>query len=280
MGMCTATSLRLLNDAARRSGRRSTVQLPGRFARKAEAHDTSTPLSEMFMAGEAVMKVYLTLLLLTCKEPHDLNKKVGDHYWASLFGYEELDPQRPSTGPGTKRIKRAMAKLAATGPTSETRWIIRGPRVPRQGYPITVTHMGTEGPPYITVPLEFWSNGWIAVISARGLFVYLILRLVLAGKPDSTGIHVSKDQRAQHFIGYDTWARGLKELERLGLARTQLAQSVEDDWHSELAFRKVVYLRTTFLKENLSPKYPIDLKAPAPTANPENPEEFAAPAAT
>lgn len=261
MGTRTVTADRLLRRAVQRSGRRSTVQLPGRFARIEEPDQNTTPLSEMFEHGEVMLKVYLTLVLLTCQEPHDLFDRAADHYWAEMLGYEELNHSDPIPGAGTKRIKRAMAKLQKSGPTADTPWVERA-REPGKGYKIVVTQLPRGRAPYITLPLEFWSNGWIAVISARALFVYLILRLILAAKSDETCTHVSASDRRDHAIKDDTWQRGLKELEALGLVRTEIAKIVEDRWSNELFPRKVVYLNNHYLKATRSPIEPVDLKSP------------------
>lgn len=235
------------------------MQLPAQFVRKVDPDQTWTPLSEMFEGGEAPMKLYLTLVLLTCAEPHDLHYRAADHYWAEMFGYEDPYISGPVAGAGTKRIKRAMAKLTSSGPAPNTPWVARV-REPGKGYKIEVTHLPPGRAPYITVPLEFWSNGWIAVISARALFVYLILRLILAGKSDRACTHVSGSDRRDYLIKDDTWQRGLKELEDLRLVRTEIAKVVPGHWSNERIPRKVVYLNNEYLKTNSAPTQHVDLE--------------------
>jgi hypothetical protein len=213
----------------------------------------------MFLLGEAAMKVYLSLVLLTRQPPHDLYRTFTDNFWAEMLGYEELNDADPIPGAGTKRIKRAMTALQKSGPDEETRWITRI-REPGKGYKFGVTHLPPTGAPYITIPLELWSNGWINVLSARALFVYLILRLILRGADDSVGTHVSVTDRKNHAIKDDTWQRGLKELETLGLARSESGKSTEDRWSNELLTRKIVYLNNTHMKATMSPVAPIGSK--------------------
>lgn len=256
MGSLTVTAQHLLKRAIGMSGRRSTVQLPREFARIQKPSQTETPLSAMFSHGEAVMKVYLTLVLLTRKPPHDLFRTLPDHFWAEMLGYEELDSADPVPGAGTKRIKRAMSLLQRSGPDEETHWIERT-RVPGRGYKHAVTHLPPTEPPYITIPLELWSHGWITILSARGLFVYLVLRLILKGANDDVGAHVSATDRKDHAIKDDTWQRGLKELETLGLARSETGKTTEDRWSNELITRKLVYLNNNYLKTTMSPEDPI-----------------------
>ncbi|GGL44099.1 hypothetical protein [Nocardia jinanensis] len=258
MGRVTVTAKEQLAEAVKRSGRRSTVQLPEEFARIQDPGDTSTPLSSLFLQGEVALKIYLTLVMLTAAEPHKLRRVVPDHYWAELLGYEELNPADPIAGAGTRRVRRAMKALGAGGPEGKgwvTRTLDRG-----RGYAITVVHPdGPKRAPYITIPLEFWSRGWINVISARGLFVYLCLRLVLAGKKDHEGAHVSTTDRARFLIKDDTWQRGVRELEELGLARSETTRAAPDRWSTDLRIRKVYYLNTEFLKENDSRLEPVVL---------------------
>lgn len=259
MGSLTVTAQQLLEKAVKMSGRRSTVQLPREFARVQTPTQTETPLSAMFLLGEAAMKVYLSLVLLTRQPPHDLYRTFTDNFWAEMLGYEELNDADPIPGAGTKRIKRAMTALQKSGPDEETRWITRI-REPGKGYKFGVTHLPPTGAPYITIPLELWSNGWINVLSARALFVYLILRLILRGADDSVGTHVSVTDRKNHAIKDDTWQRGLKELETLGLARSESGKSTEDRWSNELLTRKIVYLNNTHMKATMSPVAPIGSK--------------------
>ena len=257
MGTVTVTAKRLLADAVKKSGRRHTVQLAEAFARVQKADQSSTGLSDLFALGEVPMKLYLTLVMLTRKPPHELFRMVPDHYWAELLGYEELNDADPIPGAGTRRIKRAFTVLQSAGPNGTsmvTRTPIRGkgakiavpihPPIPIQA-------------PWITIPLELWSRGWINVMSGRALFVYLCLRLVLAGRPDGEGAHVSSWDRERLAIKEDTWQRGVSELERLGLVRTATARVAVDRWTTDLRQRKVYYLNNQVLMDTDSPLQPV-----------------------
>jgi hypothetical protein len=95
------------------------------------------------------------------------------------------------------------------------------------------------------------------VLSGRALFVYLCLRLVLAGRPDDEGAHVSSWDRERLAIKEDTWQRGVSELERLGLVRTATARVAVDRWTTDLRQRKVYYLNSQFLLDTDSPLQPV-----------------------
>lgn len=254
MGSVTVTAKRLLTEAVKNSGRRTTVQLAEDYARTQKPADTSTGLSELFALGEVPMKLYLTLVMLTRKAPHELFRARPDHYWAEMLGYEELNDADPIPGAGTRRIKRAFKTLSAAGPKGAS-LVTRTP-IPGHGAKITVPVHPPQPSraPWITIPLELWSRGWINVLSARALFVYLCLRLVLAGKPDRDGAHVSTWDRSRFCMKDDTWQRGVKELEVLGLARSEERDGVPADrWSTDLHRRKVYYLNNTFLAENDAP---------------------------
>ena len=256
MGAVTITAKRLLDDAVKKSGRRSTVQLVEGFARIQSRDETTTGLSALFALGEVPLKVYLTLVMLTRQPPHELFRTVPDHYWAELLGYEELNDADPVPGSGTRRIKRAMAALEKVNPAGVS-WISRE-KIAGRGWQIRVAHPpGEPRAPWITIPLEVWSRGWINVMSARALLVYLGLRLILAGKSDGEGSHVSSWDRGRLLIKDDTWQRGVNELQRLGLVRCEIKRVAVDRWSADLRKRQVYYLNNSFLKENDSPSMPV-----------------------
>ena len=233
------------------------VVAPSSSPRIQSANQTSTGLSELYALGEVPMKLYLTLVMLTRKEPHELFRLVPDHYWAELLGYEELNDADPIPGAGTRRIKRAFSTLETAGPNGTsmvTRTPIRG-RGARIAVPIHPPLPSRA--PWITIPLELWGRGWLNVMSARALFVYLCLRLVLAGKRDEEGAHISPWDRERMAIKEDTWQRGVKELEQLGLARSDIARVAVDRWTSDLSQRKVYFLNNGFLVDHDSPLQPI-----------------------
>jgi hypothetical protein len=55
----------------------------------------------------------------------------------------------------------------------------------------------------------------------------------------------------------DTWHRGLKELEALGLARSEETRAAKDRWSTDLRERKVYYLNSDYLKATDSPLEPL-----------------------
>lgn len=256
MGVVTVTAKRLLADVVRDSGRRSTVQIPESFARISDAAELSTPLSRLFLQGEAVLKLYLTLLLLTRKPPHELFRPITDPFWANLFGFEERSESRPAPGAGTRRVKRALVAL-------ERGWEPDGPlivrRMERGRGPVlqVVPPAGAMVVPYITLPLELWSRGWINVMTARALYVYVCLRLMFVSKSPGDPVHVSKWERERFAMSDDTWQRGVGELVRLGLLRSEREVVAADSWSHDRRPRKVLYLEDAHLIDKDSPTKPL-----------------------
>ena len=256
MGEVTVTAKRLLGDVVNDSGRRSTVQIPESFARITEATQTSTPLSRLFLQGEAPLKLYLTLLLLTRKSPHELFRPKADPFWANLFGFEERTEARPAPGAGTRRVKRALAAL-------ERGWDPDGPRIVRtvergRGPVLRVVHPeGAVVTPYITLPLELWSRGWINVMSARALYVYVCLRLMFVSKGATDPVYVSRWERERFAAEDDTWQRGVAELVRLGLLRKSREVVAADGWSHDRRPRNVLYFDEATMRENDSPTRPV-----------------------
>lgn len=256
MGAVTVTAKRLLADVVRQSGRKSTVQMPESFARITDPSQTSTPLSRLFAGGEVQLKLYLTLVLLTRKPPHELFRPKADFYWANVLGYEERTEANPAPGAGTRRIKRALKALEADVPPS-------GPLIKRRVEhgrgPVlqVVPPPGEMRPPYITLPIELWSRGWLNVMSARALFVYVCLRLMFVSKHDGDPVHVSVWERDRFTMSDDTWQRGVAELKRLGLIGSTTAPVEADVWSSDRRPRKMLYLNHAYLLENDSPTQPV-----------------------
>lgn len=253
MGQVTLTAARLLERAVKDSGRRTTVQIPEEFARISAPGDDSTPLSRLFLQGEVVLKLYLTMLLLTRKPPHDLFRTYVDQYWANLFGFEERTEANPRPGAGTRRVRRAMKVLR--DPDSPVGQLLTTRIEKGVGPVVQVVHpTGAIQAPYITLPLELWSNGWINVMTARALYVYVCLRLLLGNNAQAK--YVSVWDREGFAMSDDTWHRGVAELERLGLVSSTMDTVKSDDWSQDLRPRRVHSLELTTLVNDKSPLEP------------------------
>lgn len=202
----SATQLDLLATLVSESGRRRTVQLAGSFAYQEGARPK---LKELVGMGSVALKLYLTLVMATRREPHALYRGTSAARFARTLGFDdgELDDPRSA---GTRRVQRAIHALHGKS------FIVRTPR-PGRVDQIEVRHFPVQEPPYVTLPLDLWRNGWICVLSVRALAVYVCLRRHCKGNEDE-GFHVTPWVRRRAYqLAEDTWTGGLEDLELAGL---------------------------------------------------------------
>jgi hypothetical protein len=210
----------LLKGAVNESKRRSTVQLAEEFARTTNTTPAGAvpPLTDLLWMGEVPLRLYLTLVMMTAKAAEQgaarpLHRETAPSHFAEMLGYDNLADGVNPPGAGTRRVQRAMEALRDKG-------FIELRKEPGH-YPwIAVVHPGDGGdltPPYITIPIEIWKNGWITALSARAFTVYIALRLVTIGKKQGQGQHLPPYERDKFQLSPDTWQRGTKELAAKGL---------------------------------------------------------------
>lgn len=221
MPSLSSAQLDLLSRMTSESGRRDTVQVAGVFA---WSETGAPPLKELLGMGSVALKLYRTLVMATRQPLHELFRGTSAARLARMLGFDDSTFDDASSS-GTRRVQRAIRQLDAKGFIERT---------PRKGQVdlIKVRHfadgadlssssvrlMSTQrGERYVTLPLNLWRNGWINLISVRGLAVYVALRRHCAGKEDQP-IHVSPHERSRGYqLSEDTWAGGLRDLEALGL---------------------------------------------------------------
>lgn len=234
--MDTQTALRLLKKLPRQFGRRAAVQLGEAFIFggdivNAAGHRVVMPGDRPPLAtlvgNEVALKVYLTLVLMTKTPPNKLYRPRMVAELAETLAYDLLGPPDYSTGPGTRRVRRALARLDQLGLVELS--TIGG------AYEVTVTHMpNVEDPPYISLPVELWSRGWILDMHPPALAVYLYLRLTGArqGRP----VAIDPIDRDRTTLSADTFTRGLKQLTGLGILQERPAM-IEDRYGRRRAHR-------------------------------------------
>jgi len=202
-----------------------------------------TPLSAMVVGGqggEVRLKLFLTLLWLAARPPHQVKDKTAGAY-AHLFGLPE-----PETN-GAKRVAAAIDWLVDNEFVTADR---------KNGRPavLTLRHERTKAPytrptkpgnddkvapadVWVSIPSEVWSQGWMAVLSGRALTTLAILLDESLGRPEVKGeertgrsgvpyLHITKSGwvwiaesvlDSRYRISYDLWGKGLKELHAHGL---------------------------------------------------------------
>lgn len=171
-----------------------------------------TPLGSLMQMGDAGLRLYLSLVAATRKDPHELWHRWPAAQLARMLGYDD-SPRNDHGSTGTRKIQRTLSALQNADEKFVT--ISKQP-----GYPdrITVNHIGEANmqPPYVTVGLDLWRQGWIVTMSKRALAVYLALRRECAGK-EETAFQVTPRRRANYGMSSDTWSRGENDLAAYGL---------------------------------------------------------------
>lgn len=222
------TSLTLAGEAAVRVKNRDAAIRNG-FIEAATGSDVDAPLAVMMrggQGGEARLKLMLSLLWVSGLHPHDTS--FPGRAWAGLINLPE-----PNTN-GARRISAAVATL-------EAQKLVRVER--HDGLPPTVfvkdergidkdyehpgaviaARKGTEETTesseyYVKLPPEFWTKGWIGVLSAPAVAMWLVL-LRQAGRTGSTtGLWFSQKDALRRFgLSPDTRSAGFQELTERGL---------------------------------------------------------------
>lgn len=209
---------KLLRKLPAKFGRRSAVQLGQAFVFGGDdmVNTDGEPLSmpggrtplATLVGNEVAFKTYLTLVLMTKTSPHNLYRPRMFTELAEILAYEVLKPPNYRSGPGTRRVKRAMTLLNTLGLIKMT--------TNRGEFSVMVAHMpNADSPPFITLPTQLWSNGWLLDMKPPALAVYIYLRLIGARK----GHPVAIDQYdlARTGLSDDTVARGIRQLRCLGI---------------------------------------------------------------
>lgn len=212
------TARKLLRTFPGKFGRRAAVQLGQAFVFGGEemVNPEGEPLAMpggrtplvTLVGNDVAFKTYLTLVLMTKSPPHDLYRPRMFTELAEILAYEVLEPPDYRSGPGTRRVKRAMTLLHKFGLIKMT--------TNRGEFSVRVTHMpNAETPPFISLPTQLWSHGWLLIMKPPALAVYMYLRFVGARKGHPVAI--DPYDRARTGLSDDTVARGLRQLGELGI---------------------------------------------------------------
>lgn len=215
------------------------------FVERARPADREPPLAEILRGGQGGsvrLKLLLSLLWVSVRFPHETQYPARG--WAAL-----LDLPEPETN-GARRINAAVTWLA-------DRKFVRV--TSRPGVPSTIYLMderGTDSPYrlpaevvkgkkltheeisrdeyWISLPPEFWLNGWIAVLSGSAVAMLLVLldEAGKAGKGSIRGLwHSPRLAQDRFALSQDTRTNGLLELEAYGIVdkrRSSISPGVFD----------------------------------------------------
>ena len=169
------------------------------------------PLVRMLRGGRGGtvrLKLYLSLLWIASGEPHDA--QFPARAWAEL-----LDLNDPDTL-GARRVKDAVDWLDREGFLKVERQAGR-PSIlfllDDAGRRTDYAKPGTVKEVYDRLPAVFWTNGWLAVLSASAIALLLV-----ANDQRPGWFWLSPDvARKLYGMSPDTWLRASRELESHGL---------------------------------------------------------------
>lgn len=187
--------------------------------------------------GEVRLKLYLSLLWTSASDPYDT--KIPAYSWAELLALPD---------PGGKGARRVRAALH----------VLEGMRLvrleARHGLPpIVYLHNeagdgGSYTKPsleatrsgriaakdrYIKIPAQFWTRGWVQVLSASATAILLVLLDMEDhnehGQPILEPTWISPGRAKQRYaLSADTWTAGKRQLEAHGVLRIGRAPVGED----------------------------------------------------
>ena len=210
-----AAAQELLANAAERSKRGNVAYAPEfiRTMNRVPNQPISTPplarLIQGGRGGEVRLKLYLLLTMMATQSPFDIRNPPTPRTLARTLAL-------PPTG-GPRRINDNLRWL-------EDHHFIERTKRPGQTAAIQLLDpQGTGKPlpnprrtqPWVTMPIEFWSYGWLLALSPTGIAVLFALTERLGGR--KVPMYLTRLRRESYDLSHDTWTRGRQELEEQGL---------------------------------------------------------------
>lgn len=222
-------ALEYAEDVASRVSMRPVPVRNGFIERLDSAATDDAPLAVLLRGGQggAVrLKLLLSMLWFSVRPPHETSYPARG--WAGLLGLEEYETN------GARRITAAIEWLEDKALLR----VVRKPGVPSKvflldergtGAPYELPFAaleakreagGQEGRDdyYVSLPAEFFTRGWIAVLGAPAVAMLLVMVLEARYSRRTTGLWHSPGQASARFgLSQDTRTAGLQELERYGI---------------------------------------------------------------
>jgi len=220
--------------------------------------DTTPPLTLMLRGGRGGsvrLRLYLSLLWFAANPPYDVTYPA--RAWAVLLDLPDAQ------GAGARRVTAAFT------------WLAKNKFVelqPRPGMPSEVTLLHESGTDrsysvpgaiwrtlpddkaraehrYVRLSADFWTSGYMAVLSGPAVAMYLVLLAELrAGDAAKQRLWLSPSQADNRYaLSQDTRSAGLRELVRAGLigVERETVRPSDFDFHRQ---RNVYRLRPPRLK--------------------------------
>jgi hypothetical protein len=210
-----AEAIRLLGKAAEKSYRSSTAYSQWFVRTRTGTPDVvppAPPLARLIQGGRGGgtrLPLYLLITMIATRSPFDIrNPPTAMTLARTLDLPPDTGPRRITSNMKWLADKRFIDLTRRPGLTPSIQLLdpdgsgkpMSDPRIPR---------------PYVSFPIEFWSNGWLLYLSPVAVAVMFALREFLGGSPVPR--YMLRDRRASYELSHDTWTRGRQELERAGL---------------------------------------------------------------
>jgi len=223
-------ALEYAEDVASRVSKRPVPVRNGFIERLDPAATGDAPLAVMLRGGQggAVrLKLLLAMLWFAVGYPHETSYPARG--WAGLLGLDEYETN------GARRVTAAIGWLEANSLVR----VVRQPGTPSQVFLLDERGTGDEyklpfkaleakrdegeavgrDGYYVTLPAEFFTRGWIAVLTAPAVAMLLVMVLEARYSGRTRGLWHSPAQALKRFgLSQDTRTAGLKELELYGIA--------------------------------------------------------------
>lgn len=231
----------------RKSKRTSTVRLHRSFVRFEEGDPLLAKILRIPRGGgEVALKTYLIVCLRAVAKPYSVtisaSRVAGLQGLISLSDDVDLGSRRANA---LKRVNRAINRLEGDEYSLLRREARKG--VASQLYlllPGSREEWREPASPYVSIPIQFFENGYVFGLSGRAIALYIILRELIEGrKGENAGeAWVSGVRKKEYGLSDDTWTRATRELEDMGLLESWYVRN--QDHQGEPRRRKVYKLLT------------------------------------
>lgn len=227
--------IRIPSDVSRQRAHSAATRVYHRDApvRQSFLRRSSTapaPLAQFIRGGrggEVRLKVYLSLLWIASKSPHQTDFRA--EAIAELLNLPEARTL------GRRRVSDALQWLAAHGfvelerrPGRTSVVYLRNDGGSLRNY---VPPGAITGERYIKLPAGFWVNQWIVRLSGAAVALLLVLLDQYSGSRKQTEFWISpRLARDIYGLSRDTWTKGIAELSRSGIVSVDRYAVNDDDF--------------------------------------------------
>jgi hypothetical protein len=219
-------ALNLLAAAADRSKRRNVAFARSFIRDPLQDHkkdQQDTPLGRLIhggRGGEVRLKLYLLLRMIATSAPYDIKRLRTPQTLARTLELPKAN--------GARRIN------------SNLKWLVehnfidlrKQPPHPPSVQLLDPLNKGNPLPspratkPYVTIPIEFWRNGWLLDLSPTAIAVLFALKERLGA--ETRHLYMMADRKASYCLSHDTWTRGTGELKSRSLLSTNRVPQGDD----------------------------------------------------